>query len=110
MGESEVGGRGVTRPAGAVAGLADAVAALRAELTQARAAGGDAELRFQLGDIQMEFAVEVTADAEAHGGVRFWVVDVGGKVGMASTGSHRVTLTLSPTTADGRRAEIRDVD
>jgi hypothetical protein len=96
----------VVGPAGAVAGLADVVTALRAELTAAR----DADLRFAVGDITVEFAVEATADATAKGGVRFWVVVLGGEGSVGRRASHRVALSLSPVTADGRRAEIRDID
>jgi hypothetical protein len=99
---------GKARPDGTVAGLSDAVRALRAELIDAMAAGKGEPLQFELGTVTMEFAVEVTADVEATGGVRFWVVELGGtrKVGRAAT--HTVTLEMKPRTSSGRSPMIAD--
>jgi len=44
-------------------GLADAVRALRAELTSAMAEGADQALRFELGPVEMEFLLEVNRTA-----------------------------------------------
>lgn len=100
--------RDQTRPAGTVAGLAEAVKALRAELNDAMTAGQHEALRFEVGTVTMEFAVEVTADAEAKGGVRFWVVELaaGGSVGRSAT--HTVTLELKPKTQSGQNPLISD--
>ena len=67
----------VSRPAGTVAGLADTVTALRAELVKAMEAGKGEPIQSEVGTVTMEFAVEATADAEAKGGVRFGVVELG---------------------------------
>ena len=98
------------RPEQTVIGLEAAVRALRAELQQAMTAAEGESLRFEVGAVEMEFAVEVTADAEAHAGVKFWVVDVGAKGSTGRTGTHRVTLQLTPRTAGGGSAEISDRD
>lgn len=77
-------------------GLADAVRALRAELTAALVEGQDETLRFELGPVEMEFLLEIRKEAGGDAGVRFWVVSLGGK-GAVSTGStHRVKLVLTP--------------
>jgi hypothetical protein len=90
-------------------GLADAVRALRAELTTAMTEGRDGTLRFELGPVEMEFLLEVRREGGGEAGVKFWVVSLGGK-GSASRGStHRVTLSLTPR-VDGRPPEIRDVE
>jgi Trypsin-co-occurring domain 2 len=99
---------GKPRPDGTVAGLADAVRALRAELNEAMAAGKDEPLQFEVGTVTMEFAVEITADAEAKGGVRFWVVELGATGSVGRTASHTVTLELTPRSASGQRPLILD--
>jgi hypothetical protein len=81
--------------------LADAVRAIRDGLTTAAEAGEGAPLRFELGEIQMEFTVEVRRDARAKGGVRAWVVDAGAEAGAARGSTHRVAFTLKPTRGDG---------
>lgn len=99
-----------SRPAGTVADLADAVTALRAELVKAMEAGKGEAVQFDVGTVTMEFEVEATADVEAKGGVRFWVVELGayGSVGRSAT--HTVTLEMKPRTKDGGNLSISDRD
>jgi hypothetical protein len=80
-------------------GLADAIQSLRAELTQAITAGADETLRFEVGEIDVEFHVAV--DVTAKSGVKFWVVELGGEAGRTST--HSVRIPLRPTRRDGGR-------
>jgi hypothetical protein len=98
------------KPEGTVAGLADTITALRAELTEAMDRAKGESLQFEVGAVTMEFSVEATADAEAKGGVRFWVVDFGasGTVGRGAT--HKVTLELKPQTEGGKSPYVGDED
>jgi Trypsin-co-occurring domain 2 len=91
-------------------GLADAVRALRAELTSAMTEGADQALRFELGPVEMEFLLEVNREAGGQGGVRFWVVSLGGSGSVARGSTHRVTLQLAPRTSSGEAPLIRDVE
>jgi len=79
-----------------VAGLAQAIGALRHELAQAQRAAAGEDLRFRLGPVEMEFLVEVTKEGSGEAGVRFWVVNVSGSGGVARGTTHRLTLTLQP--------------
>jgi hypothetical protein len=82
--------------------LADAVAAVRAELLDAARRGAGQEVAFVVGPIEMEFAVELRADATAKAGFKVWVfasAEVGADVSRGST--HRVTVTLNPKRPDG---------
>jgi hypothetical protein len=81
--------------------LAEAVQAVRDGLIAAAGLAEGRPLRFDLGDIEMEFTVEVRRDARARGGVRAWVVDAGAESGASRGRTHRVTFTLKPTRADG---------
>jgi Trypsin-co-occurring domain 2 len=78
--------------------ITEAVAALRAELTEAILAGEGEEIRFEVGEIELAF--EVAVERSAKGGINFWVVEVGGS--GSSTETHTVRIPLKPTHPDGR--------
>lgn len=89
-------------------GLADAVRALRSELTTVMREGRDEALRFELGPVEMEFLLEVQREAGGEAGVKFWVVNLGGKGSVTRGSTHRVTLSLTPRDAVGRSPRISD--
>jgi hypothetical protein len=98
-------------------GLADAIAALRRELTTATTAGKDSDLRFGLGPVEMEFLLEIKreggGDAQEEGsaaGVRLGVITIGKTDSLAHGSTHRVKLSLQPQDRRGRRAEISDTE
>ena len=100
----------VSPPAGTVAGLADTVTALRAELVRAMEAGKGESVQFEVETVTMEFAVEATADAGAKGGVRFWVVELGASGSVGRSATHTVTLEMKPKTKAGGNLSIADRD
>ena len=77
-------------------GLAETVAALRAELAAAVAAGVDEEIQFPVGPVQLEFHVGVTRSAEGKGGLRFWVLELGGGSSRATETIQKLTVSLGP--------------
>lgn len=77
-------------------GLVDVVQALRSELARASTQAADAEVRFPVGQITLEFQVGVTRSAEAQGGVRFWVLELGASAGVATESVQKVTIVLEP--------------
>ncbi len=89
-------------------GLAEAIRALRSELTTAMVEGADQQLQFELGPVEMEFLLEVQKEAVGEAGVKFWVINIGGKGGVSSGSTHRVTLALTPRTRGGGKPLIRD--
>jgi hypothetical protein len=92
-------------------GLADAVRALRSELTAAMADAEGRRLQFELDAVEMEFLLEVSKEGETEAGIRFWVISVGTKGGVSSGSTHRVKLALSPTdVVTGRKPQIADED
>jgi Trypsin-co-occurring domain 2 len=89
--------------------LATAVQVVRDELLAAAARGAGQAVQFEVGPIEMEFAVEIRMDASAKAGFRAWVIsaDIGGSAGRTS--EHRVTITLTPKDAKtGRSLLISD--
>ncbi|MGK5638083.1 trypco2 family protein [Streptomyces sp. URMC 126] len=81
--------------------LAAAVAALRDELTEAAASGSGQEIRFRVGPIELEFAVEIRQDVRAKAGFRVWVVSGDGEAGAVRGRTHRVKVALTPEGLDG---------
>jgi Trypsin-co-occurring domain 2 len=90
-------------------GLADAVRALRSELTAAVKAGQNETIRFELGTVEMEFLVEIRKEGEGQLGLQFGVISVGGKGAVSSGNTHRLKLELSPR-VKGRAPEILDIE
>lgn len=82
-------------------GLKQALAALRHELYEAIRAAANEPLRFEVGEITLQFQVEVERTTEGEGGIQFWVVELGGKHAASSTTTHTVTIPLKPVGKDG---------
>ncbi|HET8681205.1 MAG TPA: trypco2 family protein [Micromonosporaceae bacterium] len=82
--------------------LGDAVAAVRQELLDAARRGVGQEIAFAVGPIEMEFAVELRADAKAKAGFKAWVLaSAEVEAGVSRGRTHRVTITLTPKRRDG---------
>lgn len=87
--------------------LAAAVRAVRDELMNAAEAADGETVRFDVGEIQMEFAVELRHDAGAKGGFKAWVVSADAEARTSRSRTHRVAFTLTPRNAEtGGRVEI----
>lgn len=88
--------------------LAELIGQLRSELTSAMTAGTGQDLRFELGPVELELAVEVKKEGGGGGKVRFWVVELGadGKAGTGTT--QKIKLTLDPHHA-GQRGVRPDI-
>jgi hypothetical protein len=96
-------------PEGSWMTLAQAIGGIRAELTEAMASATDEQLRFDVGDVELEFTVDVRRDRQARGGVRVWVADLGGGGGMSRGSANRVKVTLHPVdSATGRTPRVAD--
>jgi hypothetical protein len=82
-------------------GLSDAVAALRDELLSAAASGVGSDIEFEVGPIELEFAVELKADGKAKLGFKAWVISGDVEAGGSRANTHRVKLTLTPRGPEG---------
>ena len=83
--------------------LASAIEALRGELVDAVRSSEGEEIRFALGDVELELQVAVEAKVEGQAGIKFWLVSLGGG-GTRSSGDTqtiRLTLTAMRNTPDG---------
>jgi hypothetical protein len=88
-------------------GLVETIDALRSELAAAVKKAQGQEIQFPVGSIQLEFQVGVTWDAEATGGVKFWVLELGASGSYANESVQKVTLNLeAPVDAEGRPVKV----
>ncbi|MFI6644498.1 trypco2 family protein [Streptomyces sp. NPDC050504] len=83
--------------------LADAIASLRDQLVEAAGRTAGQPVAFEVGDIQMEFALELRKEVKGGVKVKAWVVEAGTDAGASSARTHRVAFTLKPrdTTTGG---------
>lgn len=79
--------------------LTQAVQVVRDQLMAAAATGAGQELRFDVGEIQMEFAVELRHNTSVKGGVKAWVVSADADTGRGTAHTHKVAFTLRPKNA-----------
>ena len=90
--------------------IGSAIDALRAQLTDARRRGADEDLRFELGDVTVEFGVEARKEGSGDAGVRFGVVSLGAKGSVSKSATHKVIINLKPRTRTGESVDIGDDD
>ncbi|MFJ1789177.1 trypco2 family protein [Streptomyces anulatus] len=91
--------------------LADAVASIRNQLIDAATRATDHPVSFAVGDIQMEFTLELRREAKAGGKVKAWVVEAGADAARTTGRTHKVAFTLTPrNTATGEAWEIGTED
>ncbi|MBX6386665.1 MAG: hypothetical protein IRZ07_27430 [Microbispora sp.] len=90
-------------------GLAEAVKCVREELAEAMAAGEGERLQFDVGPVELEFAVELRRNAEANAKVKVWVVETGGSGTVSRGTTHRLKVVLNPVdTVTGRSPRVHD--
>ncbi|GHC57779.1 trypco2 family protein [Streptomyces cinnamoneus] len=86
--------------------VGEAIDHLRSELTAAQARAIDAGVRFELGDITMEFTVELRRENTAKGSVKAWVVSAEAGGTRAEVTTHRLAFTLRAVDQDGQGIRI----
>ncbi|MFF5360826.1 trypco2 family protein [Streptomyces scabiei] len=79
--------------------LADAVQVVRDQLISASSRGIGQDVRFEVGEIHMEFTVELRSEDKAGAKIRAWVIDAGAEGSQSNTQTHKVAFTLKPKDA-----------
>jgi hypothetical protein len=97
-------GRDEKIPAGAVP-LSAGIAALREELTRAWWDGQNQTVRFKPSPVDLTLQVAVTWEGKGTGGVRWWLIELGGEVSRQSAVTQTVKLTLEPKIFDEKTGE-----
>jgi len=91
-------------------GLADAVVALRDELTAARELGQGQDVMFEVGPIDVELSVVVKRTGGGKAGLTIGVVALGGEASIGREETHRIKVTLTPKDSlTGEAPEVNDV-
>lgn len=90
--------------------LADALSALHEQLAEAQLRASDSPIRLSVGEVTVEFGMELRRSARGDGALRFGVVSAGGGAERASVGTHRVTLRLDARTESGEPLDVDDRD
>lgn len=89
--------------------LAEAVESIRNQLVDAATRATGTPLAFSVGDIQMEFTLELRRENKAGGKVKAWVVEAGADTSRSTGTTHKVAFTLTPRNAvTGAAWEIGD--
>ncbi|MEU6569015.1 trypco2 family protein [Streptomyces parvulus] len=83
--------------------LDKAVQAIRDGLVAAAEQAEGQDLAFELGDIQMEFTVELRKELKGGGKVKAWVLEAGADATRTTARTHKVAFTLKPK--DNRTGE-----
>ncbi|WP_236246296.1 trypco2 family protein [Streptomyces sp. CC210A] len=79
--------------------LADAIASVRDQVLEAALRATGQPVSFELGPIEMEFAVELRREVTGGNKVTARVVEAAGEGARATGGTHRVSFTLKPQDA-----------
>ena len=91
-------------------GLAEAIEAVRAELRRAQDVGRDSDVRFTVGGVELEFAVDAKRTAGGEASIKVLsVLSLGGKGEVAKGETSRVKVTLSPIGVNGKPFEVASV-
>lgn len=86
--------------------LNKAIAALRVELGKAVILGEKETIKFEVPEVEMEFQVTVEESNQTNGGVKFWVVEMGGTMGEKVSTTHKLKVKLKPKLKDGGSVDI----
>lgn len=83
-------------------GLKEAISVLRSELTASILTSADEQLRFEVGEVTLEFQVNLERSAQGSGKVSVWVIEVGTEGAITSGTTHTVRIPLKPLSASGQ--------
>jgi hypothetical protein len=87
--------------------LADAIDVVRTELRKAQDSGRGADVRFSVGSVEVELAVEVTRTVGGEASVKVLnLLSVGGKGEVARDQANRVKVVLNPIGVGGAPFEV----
>ncbi|MGW2110074.1 trypco2 family protein [Streptomyces sp. NPDC001948] len=79
--------------------LADAVESIRNQLIDAAGRATGRPVAFEVGDIQMEFTLELRKEIKGGSKVKAWVVEAGADASRTTGRTHKVAFTLKPRDA-----------
>ncbi|MBT1098369.1 trypco2 family protein [Streptomyces sp. Tu102] len=91
--------------------LADAIQSLRDQLLDAATRASHKPLLFEVGEIQLEFTVELRKEVVGGTKIKAWVVEAGADASRSAGTTHRVAFTLTPKDpVTGRSIKVGNPD
>jgi hypothetical protein len=88
-------------------GLAEAIQGVRSELRRAQDLGRGCDVRFAVGDVEVEFAVDASRKTGGEAAIKVLsVLSLGGKGELGRTETHRVKIALKPIGVSGQPFEV----
>lgn len=76
--------------------LVDVIRDLRTQISQAQAESEGENVQFEVGPIELEMSVAVTAEVSGQAKVRFYVLEMGGGGKESEVSTQRMKITLTP--------------
>ncbi|WP_285313212.1 trypco2 family protein [Pseudarthrobacter sp. fls2-241-R2A-168] len=76
--------------------LVDVIRDLRTQIGQAQLASAGEDLQFEVGPIELEMSVAVTAEVSGQAKVRFYVLEMGAGGKESEVSTQRIKMTLTP--------------
>jgi hypothetical protein len=83
-------------------GLRETLEALRIELSESILVSEGKQIRFEVGEIELEVQFVVEKSKDGKGGVKFWVVEMGGGASEKNATIQRLKIPLKPIWKDGK--------
>jgi hypothetical protein len=90
--------------------LADVLAGLRVNLEAAQKAGVGHDVRFAIDTIEVELHVATTGEKKAQGGIKFWVLNLGGEAAGKDEHIQKIKLTMKAVDKDGKPLAVSSAD
>jgi Trypsin-co-occurring domain 2 len=88
-------------------GLAETIKVLRAELRKAQDAGRDSDVRFSVGSVEVELAIEVVKKTGGQASINVLnLLSIGGQGKRSMSSTNRVTIVLNPIGVNGEPFEV----
>lgn len=89
------------------AGLAEAIEVLRGELHKAQDTGRDNDVRFSVGSVEVELAIEVFKKGGGEVSIKVLnLLSIGGRGELSKGRTNRVKVILNPVSVNGEPFEI----
>jgi hypothetical protein len=87
--------------------LAEAIDVLRAELRKAQDSGRESDVRFSVGSVEVELAIEIVKKAGGEASVKvFSLLSLGAKGEVSKGETNRVKVVLNPIGVGGKPFEV----
>jgi hypothetical protein len=87
--------------------LAEAIEVLRSELHKAQDSGRGADVRFAVGSVEVELAIDIVKTGGGEASVKVLnLVSIGGRGEVSKSATNRVTVVLNPIGVGGAPFEV----